>query len=203
MWAFPPKAPAVDLTEKKNPNPPETCYIFLDKKSYPEADRDNPQTASDRELIRGNILRPFNVPDFLNNETCTDLNGYFGCKGTYSKDEKLESYSTWFRCLVKMVLKVDEDAKNYKWYEMGFFTYWDHSSRCKVLCIDTPKDLPSRLMEVLEKSPPDRRDPFAMHAPLIDQIVRLYDDSVWAIRDPIRKIEKVSPSLTPQGRNNS
>ncbi|KAH0536329.1 hypothetical protein FGG08_006783 [Glutinoglossum americanum] len=30
-----------------------------------------------------------------------------------------------------------------------------------------------------------------MHVPLIDEIVRLYDDSAWRVRDPIRNIEKV------------
>ena len=115
-----------------------------------------------------------------------------------------------------MVLKVDESTQSteqmtrkvnkktqpgirYKWYEMGFFTRWDHSGHCKVLCIDTPKELPSKLKEVLTKSPLDLKDPFAMHAPLIDQIVKLYDDSVWAIRDPIRKIEKVCSSFMLRG----
>jgi hypothetical protein len=105
---------------------------------------------------------------------------------------------TWFRCLVKMLLKADEtteSGKGYIWYEMGIFTCWDRSGGCKVLCIDTPKELPSKLKEVLVKSNLDLKDPFAMHAPLIDQIIKLYDDSVWAIRHPIRRIEKVSSSI--------
>ncbi|KAH0547677.1 hypothetical protein FGG08_000166 [Glutinoglossum americanum] len=193
--------------------------LFLDKGSYPKLDRDNPESEVDREnseSVRGNILRPFDVPDFLNNNTCTDLNGYFGCKGTYAEGGggELESYSTWFRCLVKMVLSVDESTqsveqatgevnkktkpgKKYKWYEMGFFTLWDHSDHCRVLCIDTPGDLPSKLQKALAKSPFDPRDPFAMHAPLIDQVVKLYDDSVWAIRDPIREIEKTRQAAKP------
>jgi hypothetical protein len=104
----------------------------------------------------------------------------------------------------QITLEVNRNAqsgKHYRWYEMGFFTRWDHSGRCRVLCIDTPKELPSKLQKVLQKSPFDLKDPFAMHGPLIDQIVKLYDDSVWAIRDPIRKIEKVSSSIILQRRN--
>jgi hypothetical protein len=56
---------------------------FLDKESYPKS-----------ESGRGDLLHDFNVPDFLYNKTCTELNGYFGCRGIYSKERKLESYST-------------------------------------------------------------------------------------------------------------
>jgi hypothetical protein len=41
-----------------------------------------------------NLLQYFNVPDFLCNKTYTDLNGYFGCRGIYNQEAKLESYST-------------------------------------------------------------------------------------------------------------
>lgn len=176
---------------------PETCYIFLDKDSYP-----------DSEGSRADLLYPFNVPYYLSNDMCTArngfaLNGYFGCRATYDDSaEKLESYSTWFRSLVKMVqedrstlskemtaLKTKNKPK-YFWYEMDFFACWDHLGRCRVLCIDTPKELPSKLRDALQKAPPDIKDPFGLHVPLIDQIVKLYDNSIWSIRHPIRTIEK-------------
>jgi hypothetical protein len=72
---------------------------FLDKKTYPDVDRDNPKTENDREkseLSRGDLLRPFNMPNFLSSDICTDANGYFGCRGTYDQGGKLESYSTLF-----------------------------------------------------------------------------------------------------------
>jgi hypothetical protein len=110
------------------------------------------------------------------------------------------------------VPKETEADKDYIWYEMGFFTYWDHSGRCRVVCIDTPEELQSELETVLQKqwgletalqkqSPPlNFSDPFTMHVPLIDQIILQYDDSVWGIRDLIRKIEKVSTSIMlPEG----
>lgn len=120
----------------------------------------------------------------------------------------LRDPGTWFRCLVKMVRKVEEkphekeaeyvtdeeDIENgYTWFEMGIFTHWD-GEKCKVLCVDTPIDLPDKLKAVLEKRPshPDLRDPFAMHTDLLDQIIVYYEISVWRVRDPVRKLEKVS-----------
>lgn len=58
---------------------------------------------------------------------------------------------TWFRCLVKLLLKGSDitrvgKGKDYIWYEMGFFTHWDHSGHCRMLCIDTPEKLPCSIM---------------------------------------------------------
>jgi hypothetical protein len=94
-------------------------------------------------------------------------------------------------------------SKPYIWYEMGFFTRWDYPGRCRVLCIDTPEELQSGLETALrsQSSLLELGDPFAMHAPLIDQIILLYDDSVWRVRDPVRKFEKVSTSIMLPGRN--
>jgi hypothetical protein len=99
--------------------------------------------------------------------------------------------------------KNSEADEPYKWYEMGFFTYWDHPGLCRVLCIDTPEELQLGLQTVLGNQSPllELRDPFAMHVPLIDQIILLYDISVWRVRDPVRKFEKVSTSIMLLGRN--
>lgn len=76
---------------------------------------------------------------------------------------------------------------------MGIFTFWD-GKICKVLCVDTPDDLPDRLKGALEKrsSPLEFSDPFAMHTDLLDQIILYYEISAWRVRDPVRKLEEVS-----------
>jgi hypothetical protein len=91
----------------------------------------------------------------------------------------------------------DLAGKPYKWYEMGFITEWDKSGKCRVLCIDTPEELQSGLKAVLKNksAPLNFEDPLAMHIPLIDQIILLYDDSVWRFREPLRSIEKVFMSI--------
>ena len=188
---------------------------------------------------RKKLLAHFNVPEFVANRTCFELNGYFGNKATYDdKSEKkhVTSYSkhptssastiaywssrqlsggltdiaTWFRCLVKMIKKVDDDPhepgpeyvvgkKDYKWFEMSFFTRWDSPNMSQVLCVDTPPDFPIELKKLLDNRPQlvDFRDPFAMHANLVDQIVVYTDISVWRVRDPVRQLEKVSSDSSP------
>lgn len=84
----------------------------------------------------------------------------------------------------------------YVWSEMGFFTRWDAPGRCRVLCVDTPRFLQTELLIALNKQLPAAiaatlRDPLALHRPLIEQVLVLYDISVWRIRDQVRQIEKV------------
>ncbi len=104
-----------------------------------------------------------------------------------------------------MLKKVDDDhrdddpeyttgKKDYEWFEMTFFTRWDSANMSQVLCIDGPPSFPNDLQKALGKSaePVNFQDPLAMHIPLVDQIIVLADLSVWRIRDPVRRLEKVS-----------
>ncbi|PKX96181.1 uncharacterized protein P174DRAFT_405429 [Aspergillus novofumigatus IBT 16806] len=122
------------------------------------------------------------------------MNGYFGCRGTYDKDNKLQDYVTWFRCLVKLIYS--QRATNglsidYKWHEIGVFTRWDSPSCCRILCVDAPEALRQDLKISLDKlSTLDLKDPFCMHVPLLDEIVKLHDQSSWGLRDTVRAIEK-------------
>ncbi len=86
--------------------------------------------------------------------------------------------------------------KDYKWFEMSFFTRWDSPTTSQALCVDTPPDFPAELKKLLDNrlQSVDFRDPFAMHANLVDQIVVYTDISVWRVRDPVRQLEKVSIS---------
>jgi hypothetical protein len=67
---------------------------------------------------------------------------------------------------------VKDKKKGYEWYEMSIFTRWDYPNKCQVLCVDTPDDLPAKLMKALEKRPAlNFQDPFAMHLDLVNQII--------------------------------
>ncbi|KAF1813257.1 hypothetical protein P152DRAFT_311380 [Eremomyces bilateralis CBS 781.70] len=141
------------------------------------------------------MLAPFNVPDFLSNQLCTDLNGYLGSKSALDDNGKLVDLRIWFQCLVKKVLKPEEervpDGNPYLWYEMTCFTYWYHPHRCRVLCIGTPDTLRERLQAVLNKPRPlNLGDPLAMLDPLLNEIIQLYDESTWRARDAVRAIEE-------------
>ncbi|KAK4462990.1 hypothetical protein QBC42DRAFT_266827 [Cladorrhinum samala] len=174
---------------------PKRSYLFLSREDYKPADG-----------RREKILEHFNVPRFVANETCFDINGFFGSRSTFddtSRKKPLTSYTTWFRFLIKMIQKVDEDPhdqaqeyatkeKGYRWFETTVFTRWDSSGACQVLCVDAPPDCPAGVLKALgtQTSGLDFRDPFSMHSVLIDQLVAYSDISVWRIRDPVRTLEK-------------
>jgi len=91
-----------------------------------------------------------------------------------------------------MVEERSSSVPNYVWYEMTFYTHVA-SDRTLMLCLDTPDELRLRLEIALSGSKQglDLSDPFALHVPLIDEVVVLNDRSVWQVRDLIRTIEKV------------
>ena len=74
---------------------------------------------------------------------------------------------------------------------MTFLSIWE-PGRYMMLCIDTPSGFREDLQHSLEREQKlDLQDPFAFFLPLMDQIILLYDHSVWGIRDLIRQVEKV------------
>ncbi|KAK4231145.1 hypothetical protein QBC38DRAFT_451522 [Podospora fimiseda] len=176
-------------------NIPKQAYLFMTRKAYP-------RSADSREKL----LEHFNVPAYVANQTCFEVNGFFGSRSTYDDEKKLVSYTTWFRILVKMIRKESRDPhddgpeyamnpeKDYQWYETTIFTRWDRGpvNRCQALVVDAPSDCAGDLLKALKKQKYglNFQDPFAMHALLIDQLATYCDVSVWRIRDPVRNIEK-------------
>ncbi|KAK3987792.1 hypothetical protein QBC44DRAFT_116468 [Cladorrhinum sp. PSN332] len=192
-WA---KTTIQTLIPEKLADLPEQSYLFLRRKAYPPADG-----------RREKLLEHFNVPLFVANQTCYDVNGFFGSRSTFDDEKHLSSYTTWFRILIKMIRKESDDPhddgpeyamnpdKDYQWYETTVFTRWDRASpvnRCQVLVVDAPSDCPEELSKALKKQTAglNFQDPFAMHAILIDQLATYCDISVWRIRDPVRHLEK-------------
>jgi hypothetical protein len=45
------------------------------------------------ESDRRKLLASFQVPDFLHNQLCTDLNGYFGYRSSLKSGDRLEHLS--------------------------------------------------------------------------------------------------------------
>lgn len=63
-----------------------------------------------------------------------------------------------------------------------------------ILCFDTPDRFRLRLFEALNSNFPRFEEPdiYQLHTYLLGQILDLYDESVWALRDTVRDIERVS-----------
>ena len=76
---------------------------------------------------------------------------------------------------------------------MGFFTRWTSKGGQVLFCFDIPLMLRDRL-QTLFLSPtimPKLSDIYSPHVLVIDEIIKLFDRSVWSLRDVIRATEMV------------
>ncbi|KAH8719558.1 hypothetical protein GQ44DRAFT_775259 [Phaeosphaeriaceae sp. PMI808] len=146
---------------------------------------------------RAELYSYFEPPALILNDAYRRANGNFGCatsydeKGQLSKCIKLVSNEKLGDSEGKKGKKGEDTEVTYKWFEMLFLSRWEPNS-CVMLCINTPRDMLLDLKTALSSNPvkPDFRDPFSLYSPLMDEVVKLYDRSVWAIRDVLRPIEK-------------
>lgn len=81
---------------------------------------------------------------------------------------------------------------SYSWAEMSFYTEWKPNSTIS-LCFDVPNPAQLRLSQALasRQQPLDVKDVYASHVLILNEIVNMFDESVWALRDGVREIEKV------------
>lgn len=85
------------------------------------------------------------------------------------------------------------DEKAYEWHKTNVLVRWLASSRQTfVLLFDAPDGLrsrmPSLLLDGLHRD--NLADPFWIYGPLVEEVVRLQDQAVWATRTQVRNMEK-------------
>ena len=84
----------------------------------------------------------------------------------------------------------------WEWYEMGFFVHWaPHNTT--IICLDLPQHFQESIQSSLASSRDniELSDPYAVYTVLLCQIVTLYDNSVWSIRNHICNWESVRSSI--------
>ena len=81
---------------------------------------------------------------------------------------------------------------------MSFYTKWTPHFTI-TFCFDVPMASQVQLRQALGscEQPFNLKDPYTSHARILDQILIMFDESVWAIRDGVRKIEKVLENRAP------
>ena len=105
------------------------------------------------------------------------------------------SLVTWSRFLIKKILSKHSNQLLYGWDKMSIHTKWTPASML-VLCFDVPATTQAKIeQEVSHHHRYDSTDMYAMHIVILNEIVQLFDESVWALRDEIRQIEKVDLKL--------
>jgi hypothetical protein len=95
---------------------------------------------------------------------------------------------------------VSLNLHRYEWYEMGFFALSLAPGRTTFICFNTPDRFRLRLLDALNSTSHslDEPDIYQLHAYVIEQILNLYNESVWAIRHVVRDVEKVSDSAAKE-----
>lgn len=114
----------------------------------------------------------------------------------------------WLRCLTKLVRRLDVGAgtaytaggiheQAYSWFEMEVFVHWKAPDNCRIICIDTPKDFQDALLTALQESPPlQMADACAMARHVVQQVVSVFEMTVWRLRDCVRSLEQVGTTIS-------
>ena len=108
----------------------------------------------------------------------------------------LISLDTWYRIIVKNAAPMQS---SYSWAEMSFYTKWTPHFTLN-FCFDLPMASQIQLRQTLGscKQPFGFNNPYACHASILHQILMMFDESVWALRDGVRQIEKVPENRVPR-----
>ncbi|KAF2179935.1 purine and uridine phosphorylase [Zopfia rhizophila CBS 207.26] len=83
----------------------------------------------------------------------------------------------------------------WEWYEMGFFVHWTPPHSTTLLCFDIPGHMRASLRSALSSSIDniDLSDPYSVFSIIIYELLSLYNDSVWSLRNHICGVEATRP----------
>ena len=78
---------------------------------------------------------------------------------------------------------------------MTFLTKWTPAATT-VLCFDAPESFQKTIVNSLEPlQQSELTDVYCLHAIILDAIIALFEETVWALRDEVWGIEKVDQYL--------
>jgi hypothetical protein len=149
--------------------------------------------------LRKELCKHFpNIPQMFWSKTCVQHNGFFGTKISADPSDapfapKSPRVETWFRMIVKSIQAPTKnvDLTQYAWYEMSFISTCG-KDRNMLLCLDTPRSLAWNMLDVLseEENKDAATGPYGLHQLLLEQLMVVYDESVWDIARIMRNNEK-------------
>ncbi|UPX11169.1 uncharacterized protein EKO05_0001791 [Ascochyta rabiei] len=190
----------------------QTQIIFASTKSFVDT---APQ-------LRGSLEKQLNIPRYFFDRLYLQSNGFAGHHVRLDCDGKVEGYTHWSRFIVKQTYNIllpkrtfTPHLSNYQlghnspidavavhgpqsmqfgweWFEMGFFLSWKSSGPLTLICFDLPPQSQSSIQKVLESRTVNLTSPHSLLVFVADELLQLYDDSVWSIRNHISQGEAVS-----------
>lgn len=106
--------------------------------------------------------------------------------------------ASWFQLFIKQLdepgdVPADASEHKYTWYEMSFYVYTLCTGAAVLFCFDTPRIFQDNLLRAMAatRRVAEHQHHAYLQCMVIQEVTRLYDKSVWTLRDHIRKIEKV------------
>ncbi|KAI1121220.1 hypothetical protein F5Y10DRAFT_256733 [Nemania abortiva] len=138
---------------------------------------------------RTHFIDEFQMPESWWSDSSRKSNGYFGYHATD------QHTNTWAYFETKHL----DGGDDYHWDKLNVFIRWNKSThQTIVLSFDTPKTVVSRFKELLATPDPSTlKFPFWFYPHLLNELARLQERAVWAVRDKVRAVEKKPP---PEGR---
>ncbi|KAF7504365.1 hypothetical protein GJ744_002422 [Endocarpon pusillum] len=166
------------------------CFIFASSSVYLQS-----------EHLRHDLSRHFQIPDWFWGARYQLSNGSFGSDEVYENDTRAYTPQIWSQYLVKQLERNTGYKPNhvYVWYSIKFWAFQTASGKTSVLCFDAPDRFRLELLESLKSRGWRSNDPgiYQLHTFLLDQIINLYDESVWALRDLVRNLERGRTGIRP------
>ncbi|WYZ34248.1 hypothetical protein EsH8_I_000524 [Colletotrichum jinshuiense] len=151
---------------------------------------------------RERFAKSFKIPDLWWKRYCRDANGYFGHETTIGDDGNTTGLITWARFQAKLTNK---EHPGYEWSKINIFTSWVSSSRQTILIIfdllppasSCMERVPKDELEPLDAVPNENFfiDPYWIYIRVLEKLVTLQDAAVWAVRDTVRKTEKMRDGI--------
>lgn len=83
----------------------------------------------------------------------------------------------------------------WEWYEMGFIASWKRSTPLTLICFDLPTRSQSMIQSTIDSHTIDISNLYSTFLLVLDELLRLYDESVWSIRNHISQWEAVSDTV--------
>ncbi|KAH9892131.1 hypothetical protein F4778DRAFT_326249 [Xylariomycetidae sp. FL2044] len=113
-------------------------------------------------------------------------NGFFGCEEAGDEDYDA-ALNTWAFFETKHLY----DSTRYEWLKINIFTQWVASRKQSVVVLfDITTPVAHRLIKSLKDIEISQVvDPFWAYVKVADELTRLQDGAIWAVRDQVRAIE--------------
>lgn len=148
------------------------------------------------------------MPEQWWEDYCQNSNGYFGSAEEVDKEGNLGHsmlnpqlnsarhantlVDTWAYFESKQLPKKVDSEPVYEWFKLNVFTRWITKTKQTVIILfDIKSPSLERIRNSLKGIQLDHLgDPFWAYTKVTNELVRLKDDAVWAIRNHVRAIEK-------------